>query len=284
MPIGRRTVLGGLVASAAAGLAAWPLLSQQPARDRIPPTPGEEKLIAQLGVPVVKVPGAAALATWEQMRAGGDGYPVILGDVSALADIVGSMDFFADNPAGSSRETIIAEGSALDFPAVIHALRKEERDRFRADYPEYAEEIDDDTVDYGPWPRVAPESPGLTVHADVLSGKPFDSVFIASVPSPHGWHVPAWFHWGGWNANPLPKYHVAALRTWETRYGAELVGMDAGTLNLRVKRRPETRAEALALAYAQYDYCNDIVDQGVGTIANHAASLMTSDWWYFWWD
>ena len=55
-------------------------------------------------------------------------------------------------------------------------------------------------------------------------------------------------------------------------------------MNLRVAERPGTRAEALALAQEHYDYCYDIVDQGVGTLSQLAAALMNDDWWYFWWD
>jgi hypothetical protein len=57
-----------------------------------------------------------------------------------------------------------------------------------------------------------------------------------------------------------------------------------GTLNVRVARRPETRDEALALARLQYDYCDDIVEQGVETLSALGSSLMAHDWWYFWWD
>jgi hypothetical protein len=53
---------------------------------------------------------------------------------------------------------------------------------------------------------------------------------------------------------------------------------------LRVARRPATREAALELAREQYLYCNDIVDQGTGSLSGLAASLTTDDWWFFWWD
>ena len=74
------------------------------------------------------------------------------------------------------------------------------------------------------------------------------------------------------------------MRSWFERYGAELVGIDGDTLNLRVQRRPTGRDEALALAREQYHYCPDLVDQGVGTISALASELMASDWWFLWWD
>ncbi|MEL7447284.1 MAG: DUF4253 domain-containing protein, partial [Pseudomonadota bacterium] len=81
-----------------------------------------------------------------------------------------------------------------------------------------------------------------------------------------------------------PKYHVAAMRSWQERFGARLVGMSNDVLNIRVQRRPETKAEALELAIEHYAYCSDIVDQGVGQVEVLAASYLESDWWYFWWD
>ena len=96
--------------------------------------------------------------------------------------------------------------------------------------------------------------------------------------------IPAFMRWGDWNSCPQAAYHVAALRAWRDRYGAELIGLSSDTINLRVARKPATREEALELARAQYVYCNDIIDQGVGSYLGLAAGLMTDDWWYFWWD
>ena len=48
--------------------------------------------------------------------------------------------------------------------------------------------------------------------------------------------------------------------------------------------KPVTREEALNLARVQYAYCNDIIDQGVGSYRALAAELMAHHWWFFWWD
>ncbi|MBQ8825199.1 MAG: DUF4253 domain-containing protein, partial [Ruminococcus sp.] len=42
--------------------------------------------------------------------------------------------------------------------------------------------------------------------------------------------------------------------------------------------------EAFKLAKEQYAFCNDIVDQGVGSLEELAVTLMNSTVWYFWWD
>ena len=80
------------------------------------------------------------------------------------------------------------------------------------------------------------------------------------------------------------SFSAPAMRIWRDRYGAELIGINSDTINLRVAVRPKTREEALALARDQYIYCPDITDQGVQTYSALAADLMTNDWWYFWWD
>ena len=116
------------------------------------------------------------------------------------------------------------------------------------------------------------------------SGAPHDEVYIVTMQDVENASIPALMSFGGWNANPPPEYHVAALRSWHERYGARLISLTGDVMELRVERRPETREEALELAREQYAYCNDIVDQGVGDLAGLAATLMVSDVWYFWWD
>lgn len=136
----------------------------------------------------------------------------------------------------------------------------------------------------GDWPAaVSVEASSLTLANDV-HGQPLDKVHILLIPTDESAAVPAYLRWGGWNACPSPEYHVAALRSWHRRYGAELVGIGGDVLNLRVTRRPKDRGEALALAREMYLYDEDIVSQGTETFAVLGATLMASDWWFFWWD
>jgi len=55
-------------------------------------------------------------------------------------------------------------------------------------------------------------------------------------------------------------------------------------LELFVANPPTERAEVEAMARAQYNYCVDIVDQGVETLAALAEEQVHSHRWYFWWD
>lgn len=233
--------------------------------------------------PLFVVHGEKAQAEWERMRAEGNGYPVILGNDDALSMISEMLDFEEAPEVGA----VLAKAETLEFPACIHQMRRKEEADYREQYPEdYAAEVAEGfhQEPVGEWPEVAPASPELTVHQDILTGQSYEKVYIALLPTTSGWQVPAYLSWGGWNENPGPEVHVAALKSWHERYGAELVGMDGATLNLRVSRRPRDRDEALALAREQYDYCRDIVDQGVDSLSNLAASLVEAKWWYFWWD
>ncbi|MBW6525735.1 DUF4253 domain-containing protein [Sphingomonas sp. RHCKR7] len=179
------------------------------------------------------------------------------------------------SPFGNARAptpaAILAEAATLTFPASLA--------RWSGTDPDLPE------PPLGEWPmRSAVEETGLTVASDVLSGRFFRLVHILLIPTTHSWEVPAYLRWGDWNGCPPPAQHVAALRHWHERFGVELVGMDRDTLNLRATRRPADREAALALAHEQYRYCQDIIDQGVGSLSELAALLMNKDWWFFWWD
>lgn len=224
---------------------------------------------------VVTVPGSNALSEWQRLR--GLGMPVVIGDdeqLDRLRQQFSIDDPIAGNPASpGTREPaeILADAAKLAYPGCLTWSGG------------YASE--DLRAPVGDWPaQVEANDDGLTVATDILSRKVLDRVHILLLPAKASWEVPAWLRWGNWNACPPPENHVAAMRHWHERYGAELVGIDGDTLNLRVSRRPQTREEALALARDQYRYCPDIVDQGVRTLSALAATLMASDWWFFWWD
>jgi hypothetical protein len=265
----------------------------------------------------ITVTGDQALAEWERLRKTRSEFPVVIGSDEDVAQIMQAFDTQHMPPQyrpKSAAETIEA-AKQIHFPADLVARRqKEGADAHRviaellqknpnAPLPTFVD-IDSNgqrqVLDraetearllaeprdppLGDWPASVDASPGLSVAYAVLTGKPLDKVHIALIPTGDWTTVPAHLHWGDWNANPPPEFHVAALRSWRNRYAAELIGMSHDVLNLRVARRPTSRDEALALAREQYVYCNDIVDQGMQTLSALAAGLMNDDWWYFWWD
>ena len=124
----------------------------------------------------------------------------------------------------------------------------------------------------------------FSIPFDFMTGEPLPAIHIALLPTTTGWHVPALLRYGGWNACPQPHEHVCMMKYWYDRYGAEVLGMAFDTVNMQVARPPRSSDEALQLAFEQYAYCYDIVDQGVGSLDHLAALLLGGTVWLFWWD
>jgi hypothetical protein len=316
----RELLTGGLLAGAATMLAGahGKGLADEPATKRgqvtiqpIDPAAEErrleaarEKAFAEFPFERVETTGRLALAKWRELKAAGRGSPVVLGDDLAAWGVMEAIIPSAPHrlhrrPAAE----ILAAAAALRHPESLAARHAELLARLMEDFAPLpgskgdgtppkakppAPEADDDDMPSGPplgkWPSRVEPAPGLSVARDLLTGVPHAKVHIALIPTDDWTAIPAHLSWGGWNSCPEPEYHVAALRSWRERFGAELVGLSHDTMNLTVASRPATREAALALAREHYDYCSDIVDQGTGTLSKLAASLATHDWWYFWWD
>jgi hypothetical protein len=213
-------------------------------------------------------PGAEAIEAWFAVRdaVGGRGWwPVVLGPKAHLVRIGEDLEF---NLEATPPRAVVGRGLALDTDAW------------------FAEHAPDHEPDECEWSGQIEPGPNenFTVARDVLSRAFFDHVTIALVPAAHPWEVPAYLGIGGWNDCPQPYEHVAILRRWHERYGAEIVGYTGDVVELHVARPVEDAAEARRLASEQYAYCGDIVDQGIGTVDALGASLVGSIVWYFWWD
>jgi hypothetical protein len=234
---------------------------------------------------LVETTGENALATWEELKNAGRGAPVVLGD--ELENLL-----FPFDPIHRTRlkpvEAILSAAEAINFPDDLRKLRHDQNVEAMVDLGMIASPADfeekEDGTPLGEWPTKTSEGLGLSVAYDILTGQPRSTVHVALIPTDDPTAIPAYMHWGNWNECPSPAYHVAALRVWRDLYGAELMGLDADTINLRVSRKPATREEALALARTQYLYCNDIIDQIFGSYRALARTLMARDWWCFWWD
>jgi hypothetical protein len=271
----RRNWITGLVAGLVAGrVAAQDVPSD--AERAVQMAAARRKLRDALPYPVVTVPGREALATWERIRAEGKGWPVIVGDDEGLDDLCDQ--FSMDTPS------VLTPGATdLAFPPIADVIAASRRIVWPGGLKAWDGHDANLQPASGPWPTGTIAPVGLTIASDLI-GRPLPRVHIVTLPTTLSWEVPAWLRWGNWNACPPADYHCAALRDWQARFGAELVAIDRDTINIRVRRRPADRAEALALAREQFAYCPDTVDQGMDTVEALAALLLVSDWWYFWWD
>lgn len=90
--------------------------------------------------------------------------------------------------------------------------------------------------------------------------------------------------YGDWNDCPAPHIHTALHAYWHKQYGAEPIAISGSVVECIVARPPTEKPAALNLAREHHGYCYDIVEQGTGTTAKLASSLLEAKYWYFWWD
>lgn len=135
----------------------------------------------------------------------------------------------------------------------------------------------------GTWPGESQSKGSIGLHLDHQGiVKPRVFMGLARIAEP--WQLPAVMKFGGWNSCPEPAVHCAFHRQWQAEHGAGITGLSNDTIECLVETPPRDRETALRLAWQQYWYCPDIVDQGCGTINRLAATLMNSPYWFFWWD
>lgn len=110
-----------------------------------------------------------------------------------------------------------------------------------------------------------------------------EECILALIPTNEPWEVFAWLPFGGWNECPMPEEILWIAKYWYERYGVIPAVMTHDVLEFSA-RPIKDKNSALGVALEQYAFCQDIVDQGVGTIGRLAGGLMQSSVWYFWWD
>jgi len=213
----------------------------------------------------IAVKGVDALKRVEKLRKDGGITPVILGSEESVELLEENLESNTQTP-----EQIIAASEKISFPQWFH-------DRVAEDAEYYVEPR-------GEWPGKGAQKVQITSHLNLLTGKPYKEVYIALIPTPISWQVPAYLKAGGWNECPNPEEHTAVFKRWEERYGCKVACVTGDVIEMTVENPPATRETALDLALEQFIYCPDIVHQGVETIENLASTLCDGKVWYFWWD
>jgi hypothetical protein len=212
------------------------------------------------------------LPLWRRLRAEHDRtglWPLILGP---------DLDQDLTETFGRDPDREIARGLAMDVAARLADLRAE----YLADLAqEVFDDEDDEEIEMPPRGDAA----GLGPHGAeefVLAER---DGWLGVLPAAAGHLVPGLLTWdGGANYAIEPADHVALLRQWNERFGAELVCLSRDVLELQVPRPPTDPAVALAVAEDQYWYCVDIVEQGVETLDALAEIQVRAGRWFFWWD
>ncbi len=175
-------------------------------------------------------------------------------------------------------EEDIAVGGRLDAQAYLAkslARRREEMEEDGDWDEEDDQDLDFEAIDPGQIERPPVEEQIFALREGGIA--------LALVPCAEPWEVPAVLGYGGWNSCPEPAQHVAVLRRWQERHGAEPLVFGDDTVELLV-RPLEDPEEAKLVAIEQYAYCEDIVDQGTDSVEELAATLLGAAVWFFWWD
>jgi hypothetical protein len=195
-------------------------------------------------------------------------YPFVIGDTEELGRIEEAAEFYEQDPTA-----IIAASFDIKVAEWIAERRKDaEESGFSCD-----ERL-------GEWPGNISEKGSIGLHKDVLSGKIKPEIYLGLAKIEKPWHLPAVLKYGAWNECPDAQVHCAFHRAWQERYGAEITGMSGDVVECLVANPPTDRKAATVLAWEQYWYCADIVEQGCGSVSSLAATLLKSSYWYFWWD
>jgi hypothetical protein len=220
------------------------------------------------GFEIAPCPGESALRHLEQLRSEGRsaGFTsILLGDKDDADGLAENREFLK-----TSTEEYLRLAAEVNVEAWLKKQVEADPECFQTE-----------TVD---WPSEIPEAGSISAHLEVLSRKPKKTAYLAKIPTPRNWEAPAYIGMGGWNACPDAAVLTAFAKRWHERYGAEVVSITHDVMEFTVTKPPTTKEAALELAKEQYVFCSDIVDQGVGDVSTLAATLLNSNYWYFWWD
>jgi len=171
-------------------------------------------------------------------------------------------------------DEIIENSQKIDIQAWFDSRRKELEEDLVADLNE----------SLGTWPGESDSKQGFSLANDMLTGQLHTGLVGVSIDADMSWKIPAHFKYGSWNDCPAPELHCAIWRYWQEKYGAQIVGVSNDVIEAYITNPPQTKEAAMELAWEQYLYCTDIVDQGVETVSKLGASIINHNVWFFWWD
>lgn len=110
------------------------------------------------------------------------------------------------------------------------------------------------------------------------------AAYLALVPAARPADVVPLIGWvpGNWTDSSLPV--GAVLRSWEDRFGAQLVEIGSDEIRLLVDRPPRTLQSAQAIAAEHFAFADECGGKGLSTVSRIAADLISNPFWSFWWD
>ncbi|GCE31258.1 hypothetical protein KDA_67420 [Dictyobacter alpinus] len=220
---------------------------------------------------LLRTPASQLLAHWEILRnlVSNTGYWPVIG-----------WDNFRIPPWQNDRVvTLLEETSRFDISAWLEQEWLQQEYYHKGRYHTIIDEgKSSDYVDY------SDDHFSLSLHLGRFSFTNPSWAPIALVPTLNCWEVPAYLPVTMNEWDPSLAVQVAMLKYWNERWGAEVVSMVSGAMELRVLRPPTRWEEALDLAKEQYVFCPDLIDQRMRSIQALAKVLLNGQVWWFWWD
>ncbi|HEX2583677.1 MAG TPA: DUF4253 domain-containing protein, partial [Steroidobacteraceae bacterium] len=135
------------------------------------------------------------------------------------------------------------------------------------------------------WPKqVVPPIQTPLIQFDTLTQHLKQNMVIGVMEVDHPSEMFAKLGYGDWNGCPVPHIHTALHGYWGRYYQSSPVVISHDSVECYVPTPTTDKKVAMQLAREHHAYCYDIVEQGVGTTAKLASSLLESRYWYFWWD
>ncbi|QDT81292.1 hypothetical protein Mal35_47730 [Gimesia maris] len=195
-------------------------------------------------------------------------YPFLIGPHQDLETMIKSAEFNRQSP-----EEILLASQKIDLEEWVAERRAEVEEYGYSPYE-----------DLGEWPGEIQDKGSLILHKNAVTGNFLPEVFIGLAQVETSWQLPAVLKSGGWNDCPEAEVQCAFQRKWQAEFGAEICSVGGDVIECTVNRPPQDQQSAMQLAWEQYWYCADIVDQGCETISNLGATLLKSPYWFFWWD
>ncbi|MEV5747035.1 DUF4253 domain-containing protein [Actinoallomurus sp. NPDC052308] len=140
----------------------------------------------------------------------------------------------------------------------------------------------------GPWPGLAPpgadpDPDAATEFAESLGASlPW---LLGLVPAARGADTITLCGWQGpMNHTNHTQEISAVLRSWEERFGVQVVSVGFATLHVSVAAPPKTPEHARQVAAEHLAFCPDNIRQGCGDLDAYAEDLIDETSWSFWWD
>ena len=205
-------------------------------------------------------------------------YPVLGPDVASAVELAGRYAAHAQGPPA------LAAALAVDPAERLEELRQSALDE------QLAEVGDEDAAEW----RDTYDPASVAVKLGGLSGPgpgvarvtgPYPPASVLLVPAAAGYEVPVLVPGliRAVNTDLGPVDHLAVLRHWHQRYGAELYFAGGSDLELAVARPPTATDDVARCAVEQTVYCYDL-SQIFGEPGDVARKQVRGNHWSFWWD